>query len=207
MTTFLLIRHAHCDPVGHAIAGRSPGVHLSARGKTEADELGTRLASLPISGVYSSPLERALETADPVAQRQSLGVESRPGLVEIDFGDWTGKTLAELDRLIEWKAFNRFRSGARIPGGESMTEVLARALAELDQLRRAHAGAHDLVAVVSHGDVLRAVIAHFLGVPTDLSHRIELSPASVSVLALDGPGPRLLLLNSLAEWPSGLAKA
>jgi probable phosphoglycerate mutase len=205
MTTFLLIRHAYCDPVGQAIAGREAGVHLNARGRDEARRLGDRLSGLAISGVYSSPLERALETAAPVAERQGLAVEAAQGLIEIDFGEWTGRTLADLDQLPAWKAFNSFRSGARIPGGESAPEVLARALGELDRIRRVHSESGALVAIVSHGDVLRAVIAHFLGTPTDLFHRIELSPASVSVLALESSGPRLLLVNSTAEWPSGMA--
>jgi probable phosphoglycerate mutase len=204
MTTFLLIRHAHCDPVGHAIAGRALGVHLNGRGKAEAATLGARLAGLPIGAVYSSPLERAVQTATAVAERLGLRVETAPGLNEVDFGEWTGRTLAELDQTAEWKSFNSFRSGTRIPGGESMTEVLARALAELGRLDRAHAGSRELVAVVSHGDVLRAVIAHYLGIPTDLFQRIELSPASVSVLTLEPHGPRLLLLNSLPEWPADL---
>jgi broad specificity phosphatase PhoE len=204
MTAFLLVRHAHCDPVGHAIAGRAPGVHLNARGKAEADALGARLSPLAVTAVYSSPLERALETAAPLAQRHGLPVEPAPGLLEIDFGQWTGKTLAQLDELSEWKDFNAFRGGARIPGGESTAEVLARALAELDRIGNLHSGPRELVAVVSHGDVLRAVIAHFLGVPTDLFQRIELSPASVSVVALEPQGRRVLLLNSRTEWPPEL---
>jgi probable phosphomutase (TIGR03848 family) len=204
MTSFLLIRHAHCDPVGHAIAGRTTGVHLSAAGQQQALALGQRLSQLQITGVYSSPLERALETAAPIAQRHGLGVAVEPGLTEIDFGEWTGRTLAELDVLPDWKAFNSFRSGSRIPGGESVAEVLARALAGLDRIRGDHPGSKELLAIVSHCDVLRAVIAHFLGVPTDLYQRIELTPASVSILVQEAYGPRLLLLNSTAEWPNGL---
>jgi probable phosphoglycerate mutase len=204
MTTFLLIRHAHCDPVGHAIAGRAKGVHLNDRGRTEAKALGARLAELAIDAVYSSPLERALETATEVADRHGLPVKAVAGLNEVDFGEWTGRTLVDLDSSPEWRSFNSFRSGARIPGGESMTEVLARALTELGHLRRTHGKSGQLVAVVSHGDVLRAVIAHYLGAPTDLFQRIEVSPASVSILTVEPHGPRLLLLNSLPEWPAGL---
>jgi probable phosphomutase (TIGR03848 family) len=204
MTSFLLIRHAHCEPVGHAIAGRTTGVHLSTAGQQQALALSQRLSQLQITGVYSSPLERALETAAPIAQRHGLDIEVEPGLIEIDFGEWTGRTLAELDRLPAWKTFNSFRSGSRIPGGESAAEVLARGLAALDRIREDHSESKALVAVVSHCDVLRALIAHFLGVPTDLYQRIELTPASVSVLVLDSYGPRLLLLNSTAEWPDGL---
>ena len=204
MTTFLFIRHALCDPVGRSIAGRAPGVHLNASGRAEAEALAKRLSGLRMAAVYSSPLERALETADPIAALQGLRTQIAPGFTEIDFGEWTGKTLAELDHLPEWKAFNSFRSGARIPNGESTGDVLARALAELDRLGKAHSGPGELVGVVSHGDVLRAVIAHFLGIPADLFQRIELSPASVSVLSLEDQGPRLLVLNSTAGWPDRL---
>jgi probable phosphoglycerate mutase len=206
MTTFLLIRHAHCDQVGHAIAGRAKGVHLNNRGRAEAKALGARLAGLAIHAVYSSPLERSLETATEVAERHGLTVKTVPGLNEVDFGEWTGRTLAELDAAPEWKAFNNFRSGARIPGGESMTEVLARALTELGHLGRTHGESGQLVAIVSHGDVLRALIAHYLGIATDLFQRIEISPASVSILTVETHGPRLLLLNSLPEWPAGLLR-
>ncbi|HJR16861.1 MAG TPA: histidine phosphatase family protein [Gemmatimonadales bacterium] len=200
MTTFLLIRHAHCDPVGRAIAGRSAGVHLSRKGQAEAETLGERLSGLAISAIYSSPLERALETAAPIAERQRLRVRTAPGLLEIDFGEWTGRSLAELDSLAEWKAFNRSRNSTRIPGGESTAEVLARSVGELDRLGKIHPEG-DLVALVSHGDVLRLLITHFMGAPADLLHRIEISPGSVSILALEAAGPRLLLLNSQADWP------
>jgi probable phosphomutase (TIGR03848 family) len=204
VTAFLLIRHAHCDPVGKAIAGRASGVHLNSQGRAEAIGLARRLSSLAIAAVYSSPLERAVETATPVAELHGLEVQSAVGLTEIDFGAWTGKTLAELDQLAEWKAFNSFRSGTRIPGGENMTDVLARALAELERLGRRHAGSGELVAIVSHGDVLRVVVAHYLGISSDLLQRIELSPASITVLSLDRSGPRILQLNSTAEWPAEL---
>jgi broad specificity phosphatase PhoE len=204
MTTFLLIRHAHCDPLGQAIAGRAEGVHLNARGRREALALGQRLSPLELAAVYSSPLERAVETATPISESQGLPIEPAPGMIEVDFGEWTGRSLAELDGLPQWKAFNSFRSGTRIPGGECAAEVLARALAELQRIGREHPDAQELVAIVSHADVLRAVIAHFLGIPTDLYHRIELSPASVSVLALEPWGSRLLLLNSTDGWPGVL---
>jgi broad specificity phosphatase PhoE len=202
VTTFLLIRHAHCDPIGISIAGRAPGVHLNDRGRAEAEQLGERLAPLRITGIYSSPLERALETAGPMARRQEVGVETAPGLLEIDFGAWTGKTLNELHRLAEWKAFNSYRSGTRIPGGEIMAEVLARALAELDRIARRHSDSDSLLAIVSHGDVLRTLVGHFLGIPADLFQRLEISPASVTVVSLDSDGARVLLLNSTSGWPS-----
>src|SRR5919106_6649641 len=194
MTNFLLIRHAQCDPAGHSIAGRLPGVHLNEVGREEAEKLAGRLAELSLAGLYSSPLERALETAQPVAIRQQLSIQSLEELNEIDFGDWTGKTLKELDQLPAWQRFNGFRSGSRIPGGENMAEVLARALQAVHWLRQRHPDPAEIVGVVSHGDLLRLLVAHALGSSVDLMQRLELSPASISILQWERYGPRLLLL-------------
>jgi probable phosphomutase (TIGR03848 family) len=202
MTTFLLIRHALCDPVGHSIAGRRPGVHLNSAGRQQAAGLAERLAMLSIEALYSSPLERAMETAAPIGADQGLEVEPAPGFLEVDFGEWTGKTLAELEPVPAWRSFNEFRSGTRIPGGENMAEVLSRSLSELERLRRLHYSTAAVVAVVSHGDVLRMLVTHSLGMPTDLLHRLELSPASVTLLQMEDYGPRLLLLNGTGGWPA-----
>jgi probable phosphomutase (TIGR03848 family) len=203
MTTYLLIRHALCDPVGHVIAGRTPGVSLNAAGRRQAEALGSRLAELPIEAIYSSPLERAIQTAEPIARQKGLAVTQLPGLNEIDFGNWTGRALADLEAVIEWQRFNTYRSGSRIPGGETILEVLSRTLQEMEQLQRIH-GPRSLVAVVSHADVLRAMIAYLMGMPLDHMLRLELAPASVSIVELQSYGPRLLLLNSLDGWPMDL---
>jgi probable phosphoglycerate mutase len=205
MATYLLIRHALCDPVGRAIAGRTPGISLNVEGEEQARALAARLSSLKVDAVYSSPLERAVETARPVAERQGLSVQCLEGLNEIDFGEWTGKTLAELEPVAAWRNFNSYRSGSRIPNGESMPEVIARATRELEGLQRSH-GSGALVAVVSHADVLRGMIAHLLGMPLDLLLRLELNPASVSIVELQDYGPRLLLLNRTEGWPAGLPR-
>ncbi|HEX2250162.1 MAG TPA: histidine phosphatase family protein [Gemmatimonadales bacterium] len=204
MTTFVLVRHALCDPVGLSIAGRRPGIHLNDVGKEQADRLAARLRAIPFAAVYSSPLERALETARPLAVSQELEVQVATGFTEIDFGDWTGRTLAELDELPDWRRFNSFRSGARIPGGENMADVLARVLHEIDRLCERHSAAGEPIAVVSHGDVLRLLLAHALGVSPDHMQRLELSPASISILQLEYHGPRVLLLNSTEDWPGEL---
>jgi len=201
MTTFLLIRHGLCDAVGQSIAGRSPGVYLNQAGKKQAARLAERLADLALAGLYSSPLERALETAHPIAVRHALQIQTLQGLNEIDFGEWTGKSLADLDQLSGWQTFNSFRSGSRIPGGENMAEVLARAVGEIDRLGQLHPGP-GLVAVVSHGEVLRTLLAHALGISLDLMQRLELSPASISILRMENHGPQVLLLNSIDGWPS-----
>jgi probable phosphoglycerate mutase len=201
MTTFLLIRHALCDPVGKLIAGRTPGIHLNDAGRRQAAALAIRLERLPVAEVRSSPLERAVETAQALAGVFGLPVVRDERLNEVDFGDWTGRTLTELDRMPEWRDFNERRSSTRIPGGEAIREVVSRSMAALDQVRRTPELAGRLVAVVSHGDVLRSLVAHCIGMDPDAIHRIEIAPASVSILLSEGDNWRLLLLNSTNDWP------
>ena len=197
MTTFLLIRHAACDPVGASIAGWAPGIHLNEQGRAQGERLAARLAGPPVTAVYTSPLERARETAAPLAARLGLGVHIEEGLGEIRFGEWTGRTLEELSALPEWRRFNSFRSGTRVPGGELLLEVQTRAVAALDRLRARHPG--EMIALISHGDVLKAVIGHYAGIPIDLLERLEIDPASVSVVAVHDWGARLLRLNDTGE--------
>jgi probable phosphoglycerate mutase len=182
MTTFLLIRHALCDPVGRAIAGRSPGVHLNEAGRAQARALAERLAEVPLAAVYSSPLERALETAELIALPHRLIVRPALGLNEIDFGAWTGRTLTELQEIPEWHAFNASRGSVRIPGGETMTEVLGRGLFELDRLWSAHPHNGDVVALVSHGDVIRAVLTRIMGTRVEFLDKGNVSPASMNMV-------------------------
>ena len=197
MTTFLLIRHALCDPVGTAIAGWTPGVHLNERGRAQGERLAERLSRAPITAVYTSPLERARETAAPVAARLGLEVWVEEALGEIRFGAWTGRTLEELSTAPRWREFNAFRSGTRVPGGELMLEAQTRAVVALDRLRERHGG--EMVALVSHGDILKAVIGYYAGIPIDLLERLAVDPASVSVLVVHDRGARLLRLNDTGE--------
>jgi probable phosphoglycerate mutase len=143
--------------------------------------------------VYSSPLERAMATAHVVARAHALAVECRPGLHEVDFGEWTMRTLASLADDPAWQRFNARRGGAPVPGGEPMLSVQARMVAEVETLAARHAD--ETIAVVGHGDPLRALLLHALGVPLDLFERIEVEPASVSVLWLGPAGPRVRRLN------------
>jgi probable phosphoglycerate mutase len=199
MTTFLLIRHGTNDLVDRAIAGWMPGVHLNQEGQAQAERLAERLGETEIAAIYSSPLERAYETAEPIARRRGLPVQICPGFGEIQFGDWTGHSLEDLADVPGWRHFNSFRSGTRVPGGELMLEVQARTVAELDRLREQHP--KETVVVVSHGDIIKAVVAHYAGIPLDLFQRIEISPASVSILTLDESGPRLLRINDTGRLP------
>lgn len=199
MTTFLLIRHATTDAVGKAIAGRTPGVRLNDDGRKQAEALASRLTEVPIAGVYSSPLERARETAGPLARRLKVEVRIREGLNEIHFGDWAGRKLEELAPVLQWQRFNSFRSGTRIPGGELMLEAQTRVITELGRLGEEHP--RDVVAVVTHGDLIKAAIAHYTGIHLDLFQRIEIDPASVSVVVVGDHGPRILRLNDTGAPP------
>ena len=198
-TTTLLIRHAHTDAIGHWLCGRAAGVHLSAEGHAQADRLGRALSSIPLAAIYTSPLERAAETADALARYQAVPVQKCDALSEIEFGAWTGQRFAELERDAEWRTFNERRSQAIVPGGERPQEVQARILAALQKLGAAHTG--HTIAVVSHGDVLRFAVLHYAGIPLDEYHRIEIHPASVSALRLSPGAPRMLYVNRDCPWP------
>lgn len=181
------------DAVGKTITGRAPGVHLNEAGRKQADDLHSRLRRWKIDAIYSSPLERALETAAPAARRLGVNVMKSEALSEVDFGEWSGKTLDELDQLPQWRIYNTFRSSTRAPGGELATEVQTRMVEQLTRYSRQHPD--QIVAVVSHADSIRLTLAHFLGMPIDLMHRLEIRPCSISVVRLAEWGPQVLLMN------------
>ena len=194
MTTFYLLRHASNDYLTEKkIAGWRPGVHLNEQGRKEAEALAAKLAAEPIHAIYSSPLERARETADPLALKLGLKVQISDAVGEIKFGKWTDQSLKQLDSNPEWQRWNSFRSGTPIPEGELMIEAQTRVVREMLRLRSIHPA--EGVALVSHGDVIKAALAYFLGVPLDLFQRIEIGPASISVIAVDEHAPRVLRVN------------
>jgi broad specificity phosphatase PhoE len=199
MTTFLLVRHAANETMGELIAGRLPDVYLNAAGIAQAARLAERLARVPLAAIYSSPMERALDTARPVALHHGLEIQESDALVEINFGEWTGRSFSELEGERKWQQFNSFRSGTRIPGGELMLEVQTRVVTELEHIRERYR--EETVAVFSHGDPLKAAVAYYAGIPLDLSLHMELSPASVSVITVNDDGPKILLLNDTGELP------
>lgn len=200
MTILLLIRHATNDYVqAGRLAGRTPDVHINGAGQREADDLARRLAHLKIEAIYSSPLERAVETAQTIAACHHLPVHIREGLIEGDAGEWTGKLLKDLHDTETWKAIQTKPIGVKLPGGESIDEVQARMVATIEEIRRAHPDG--IVAVVSHSDPLKSVIAHYLHWDLDNFQRIEISPASLSVLAVDDKHETLLRLNDTGALP------
>jgi len=200
MMNLLLIRHATNDWVGKKLAGWTPAVHLNDEGLAQAEALARRLAQVPLAAIYSSPLERTMETAQPLAQAHGLPVQVRQDLGEVRVGQWTGRTLEELQKEELWPVIQVYPGGARFPGGESMREVQARLVAALDDIRDAHPG--ETVAVISHSDPIKMAVAYYLGLPLDLFQRLVISPASVTAFSFSRFGPRLVVMNHVEALPS-----
>lgn len=194
MTQILLIRHAVNDVMkAKKLAGWMPDVHINEEGRGQAQAVADRLRDLPISAIYSSPLDRTRETAEPLAQALGLEVQIREEIGEVQYGDWTGKSLEELSKLDVWKVVQLYPSGMRFPGGETIREMQARIVNQLESIAADHP--RDIVAVFSHADVIKAALAHYLGVHLDLFQRIVVNPTSVSVLRLTPYGPQVLRIN------------
>ena len=180
MPTVHLVRHGAHGLLDHTLAGRMPGVGLSAEGWAQARALGERFRGEGVAAVLSSPVQRAMETAGAIAAAVGLGVTVEPGFEEIDFGRWTGMRFSELDGDAEWARWNALRSVARCPGGETMHGAQSRAL---DALGRSGAGC---TVVVSHSDVIKAVLAGVLGMSLDHLQRLVVGVGSVSTVGMDG---------------------
>lgn len=196
-TLVLLVRHGHTPTTGKLLPGRAPGLHLSEKGIEQAAVVAERIATLrDVHAIYTSPLERTRETAAPIARARGLRAKADRGLLEADIGDWTGMELKTVSRKEEWKQVQRYPSGFRFPGGESFTEMLARAAGAVDRIQLDHRG--QTVVVVSHADVIKAVVAHALGVHLDLMQRVSIAPCSVSAVAFSDLGPMVLTVGSTA---------
>lgn len=193
MTVVLLIRHAVTDLTGKRLYGQLPGIHLSKRGREQAEDLAERLRGVPIRALYSSPLERCTETAEPLARALGIAVRQVPAIQEVDYGRWTNRSFPQLRRMALWKQLHTAPSSIRFPGGETLLEVQTRAIEALEAIAADHP--RDTVAMLSHGDVIRLAVAHLTGVHIDLYHRLEVAPASVTAVALGQGTPRLLRLN------------
>jgi probable phosphomutase (TIGR03848 family) len=200
MTVMILIRHATNDMVGKALAGWTPGVHLNEEGQEQARRLAERLAQAPLAAIYSSVLERAWETAAPLAERLGLEVQQLEDISEIRFGEWTGQEIKALSDTPAWRGIQLFPSGTRIPGGETLLEMQGRVVAALERLRQAHP--KQVIAVFSHADVIKAAVAHYAGIHLDLFQRIVISPASLSIIVVTEHGPRIICVNDTGEPPS-----
>lgn len=196
MTVLLLVRHAVTDATGKRLYGRAPGYHLSDRGREQAQRLAARLRELPIAAVYSSPLERCEETARAVAEAKGLDLRAVQDLAEVDVGRWTGRTFTVVRRTSLWRRVHE-DSSVRFPDGESLLDVQRRTVAALERIAGEHR--RDMVAAVSHGDPIRVALAHFAGLHLDLFRRLEVTAASVSVVAVGNGPPRLLRLNDTGD--------
>ncbi len=191
----LLVRHGQTATTGTVLPGRAPGLHLADQGRAQADGAAARIADLKqVDAVYCSPLERARETAAPIAAVRGLRATAEKGLLECDFGEWTGLELKELAKRPEWQQIQRYPSGFRFPSGESFAEMQARMVGTIDRLRGAHDGG--VVVAVSHADPIKAAVAHALGTHLDLFQRIVVSPGSVTAIAYGPLGPTVLTVNS-----------
>ncbi len=194
-TTMLLVRHGQTPTTGKVLPGRAKGLHLADEGHAQAAVAAERIGALSrVDAIYSSPLERARETAAPIATARGLRTQTDRGLLECDFGDWTGRELKDLMKLPEWGTVQRAPSTFRFPGGESFTEMQTRMVTTLDRLRAAHPGG--TIVCVSHADTIKAAVAHALGTHIDLFQRIVISPASVTAISWHSGGPVVLAVNS-----------
>ena len=201
MTIFYLVRHGETSHTGHKLSGRMPDVHLSDAGRSEAEVVAASLAKVRLKSIYSSPIDRCLETARVIAGKQGLPVRTRRDLAEVEYGTWTNKSLKTVARTKLWSSVQKWPAGTRFPEGESFVEIQSRGVAVLEDLRTRHP--KDRICVVSHGDVIRLVMAHYMGIHLDLFQRILIAPASISVLSVTDSGPLVLTLNAPPGSPLG----
>ena len=193
----ILVRHGQTPTTGAVLPGRTPGLELADAGVAQAEAVAERVAGLErVDAVYASPLERTRQTAKPIAKARGLRVRIDRGLLECDFGKWTGRSLKELGKLPEWTTVQRYPSGFRFPGGESFPEMQARIGGAIARLVERHAGG--VVVAVSHADPIKAAVADALGTHLDLFQRIAISPCSASAVSYGAGGPMVLTVNSVA---------
>jgi probable phosphoglycerate mutase len=194
-TLILMVRHGRTPTTGKVLPGRAAGLHLADSGKAEAEAVAKRIAEIKgVSAVYASPLERARETAAPIGKILGQKVNIHKGLLECDFGDWTGAQLTSLMKKPEWTTVQKAPSTFSFPHGESFTEMQQRMVTALDDIRAKHPGG--IVVCVSHADPIKAAVAHAMGTHIDLFQRIVISTCSVSAVAYSTSGPVVLTVNS-----------
>lgn len=195
MPLLLLVRHGENDYTKRGrLAGRLRDIHLNERGRKQSEELAAALAGAPIKAVYSSPLERALETAEPIATALKLSLKIEPGLLESNVGEWQGRSIRRLALTKNWRIVQSAPSRASHPGGESMLQVQTRVVSTLDSICARHRP-RDLVACVFHADPIKLAIAHYIGLPLDHFQRLACDTASVTLLAVSEGGASLMWSN------------
>jgi len=197
MATLLLVRHGHTDVAGRRLTGWQRGVHLNAQGRREAERLVERLEGVPVSAIWTSPLERCRETAAPLARDRGLSPTVQRGLIEVDYGAWTGRSIAQLRRTRLWRSVMHAPSTVRFPGGESMLEVQARMVDAAMTLAAAHPGG--TVVAVSHADPIRLLVTHLAGTHADHLQRLAIDTGSITVVALGEGIPRVVKVNDTGD--------
>ncbi len=210
-TLVLLVRHGRTPTTGQVLPGRAPGLHLGEEGLAQAETAATRIADLAFRGkahhkrrpksrvaaVYASPMERTRETAAPIASAVGHRVRSNKGLLEADFGSWTGRKLSELNKLPEWQQVQKYPSGFRFPDGESFAEMQQRICGTIQSLVARHPG--ETIVAVSHADPIKAAVADAMGTHLDLFQRIVVGPCSISAILFGRTGPVVLSVNSMGD--------
>ena len=197
-TLVLMVRHGQTPTTGAVLPGRAKGLHLGDKGIEQARVAGERIGALgKVSAVYASPMERTQETAAPIAKACGLRVRTHKGLIECDFGEWTGKKLANLRKLPEWRTVQRYPSGFRFPKGESFGEMQTRMVDAIGELVGKHPG--ETIVAVSHADTIKAAVASAMGTHLDLFQRIVVSPCSVTAIMYTPDGPIVLAVNSTGD--------
>lgn len=195
MARLLLVRHAPTPETGSKLTGRLPGVSLGDAGRGAAEATAERLSQVKLKAVYASPIERTWETAEIVAAPHRLSPIPHDGLLETDYGSWSGRTLTSLSKLKAWKVVQVTPSRMRFPKGEALVDTQARIVAACEEIARDHK--KDSVALVTHADPIKAAVSHFLGQPLDLFQRIGIAPTSVTVIDLPPTGiPRVVAVNT-----------
>lgn len=199
MTYILLIRHAVNDFVKTGkLAGRTPGVHLNDDGKAQAEALGARLADMKLHQIISSPLDRTQETAQAVQKHHPhLEIQTNEQIGEVDYGDWQGAKIASLRHRKMWSVIQEYPTRAYFPNGEAMRDVQVRAVNEIERLAREFP--QDTIAIFSHADLIKMVVAHYLGMHLDVFQRIVISPASITGIQLGHSRPFITVVNDTAH--------
>ena len=196
MPLLLLIRHGENDYVKTSkMAGRIPGIHLNEHGRKQAQALGEALKNFPITAIYSSPLERALETAAPIAEARKLEINQEPDLMDTNIGKWEGKSWKVLSLTKAWKIVQNAPSRFRFPEGESFAEAQTRYASALERIVKNHNKPKDIIAVVFHADPIKLAISHFLGLPLDHFQRLSCNTGSLTMLQVSEAGANLVKLN------------
>ena len=194
MALVFLVRHGLTAQTGHRLYGRTAGIDLDARGRAQAEQLVSRFEGVRLTAVYSSPLERCVQTVAPLAAARRLTIRTDPGLIEMDAGDWTGRTLAQLRRTSAWRTVQRTPSAFVFPGGgEAFTDAQSRAVGAIERIARRHR--RGAVVLATHGDIVRIVVARLLGTPLDEFQRIVIDTVGVTAVVLGGERAHVLLVN------------